>query len=172
MEQRPGWKQILWVPLYDAVEKRFGQKGVQFLALVIFLVVGGVAFYKLWPSNPPSVGEVSSYSHLYNHLDPKEHYLLASLAKFQKENGLKTIALTQSGYAMRELPRAEPNQPIFDFRTDLFGPPEPVSDDRPEFQIVLQNIPERYLKHYKTRGSSFWISVTDEGYRYLAKNQK
>lgn len=170
-EQRPSWRQILWTKLYDAVERRWGRRGIFVLASIICIGLVSFTIYKIWPSDNPdsrqkaNVG--SSKLAIHPELQPKEHYLLNSLAKFQRENGLESIALTAHGRASPNLVRADAKQPSFDFRTDLFGPPGPVSDDRPEFKIVLQNIPSIYLRHYKTSGSSFWITVTDEGYRYL-----
>ena len=174
-ERRPSWREILWSRLYDFVEQRWGQKGLIIIASIIGIIIVGGALYKIGLFSFSDKSEESTIqslkSNLYIQLNPKEHHLLALLAKFQKDNGLESIALDAHGFANQTLPRADPKQPNFDFRTELFGPPGPVSDDRPEFQIVLQNIPERYVRHYKTPGSSFWISVTEEGYKYLAEHK-
>ena len=42
-ERRPGWREILWVPVYDRVHRRWGHRGV--LALAVGM---GAAALTLW----------------------------------------------------------------------------------------------------------------------------
>lgn len=37
--QRPGWKEILWEPIYDFVNRRWGRRGLLLLALLVALAV-------------------------------------------------------------------------------------------------------------------------------------
>ena len=51
-DQRPSWKDLLWTPLYDAVERRWGRVGLYILAGLIGTLIFGVSVWQFWPSQP------------------------------------------------------------------------------------------------------------------------
>ncbi len=46
-EKRPSWRDILWTPIYDFVDERWGTRGLRLFALSIALVVMAVAWWGL-----------------------------------------------------------------------------------------------------------------------------
>ena len=46
-KRRPSWKDILWAPIYDFVDKRWGTRGLRLFAISIALVVLAVAWWGL-----------------------------------------------------------------------------------------------------------------------------
>ncbi len=46
-KKRPSWKDILWTPIYDFVDSRWGARGLRLFALSILLVVAAVALWGL-----------------------------------------------------------------------------------------------------------------------------
>ena len=46
-EKRPSWKDILWSPIYDFVDSRWGTRGLRLFAISIGLVVVAVAWWGL-----------------------------------------------------------------------------------------------------------------------------
>ena len=46
-EKRPSWKDILWTPVYDFVDVRWGTRGLRVFAISIAAVVAAVAFWGL-----------------------------------------------------------------------------------------------------------------------------
>jgi len=45
--KRPSWKDILWTPIYDFVDTRWGTAGLRFFAISIGLVGAAVAWWGL-----------------------------------------------------------------------------------------------------------------------------
>ena len=45
--KRPSWKDILWTPIYDFVDTRWGTPGLRFFAISIGLVGAAVAWWGL-----------------------------------------------------------------------------------------------------------------------------
>ncbi len=45
--KRPSWKDILWAPIYDFVDSRWGTRGLRLFAISILLVVLAVALWGL-----------------------------------------------------------------------------------------------------------------------------
>ena len=46
-EKRPSWRDILWTPIYDFVDSRWGTRGLRWFAISIALVVVAVARWGL-----------------------------------------------------------------------------------------------------------------------------
>ena len=46
-EKRPSWRDILWAPIYDFVDSRWGARGLRWFAIAIGLAVVGVAAWGL-----------------------------------------------------------------------------------------------------------------------------
>lgn len=86
-KERPTWKQILWAPVYDAVERWFGRRGIIALALFIFLGVVGLAVWTNWPFGSTANREAREPSTLVEgvlplHLWKKGHPITGSEAHF------------------------------------------------------------------------------------------
>ncbi len=54
-EKRPSWRDILWAPIYDFVDARWGTRGLQLFAISIGLVVVAVAWWGLTDNQTQSV---------------------------------------------------------------------------------------------------------------------
>jgi hypothetical protein len=46
-EKRPSWRDILWTPIYDFVDERWGTRGLRLFAISIALVTIAVAWWGL-----------------------------------------------------------------------------------------------------------------------------
>ncbi len=46
-EKRPSWRDILWTPIYDFVDSRWGTRGLRWFAISIGLAVVAVAWWGL-----------------------------------------------------------------------------------------------------------------------------
>ncbi len=46
-EKRPSWRDILWSPIYDFVDSRWGTPGLRWFAISILLVVLAAALWGL-----------------------------------------------------------------------------------------------------------------------------
>ncbi len=53
--KRPSWKDILWAPIYDFVDTRWGTRGLRLFAISIGLVVVAVAWWGLKDNQAQSV---------------------------------------------------------------------------------------------------------------------
>ncbi len=53
--KRPSWKDLLWTPIYDFVDTRWGTRGLRLFAISIGLVVAAVAWWGLHDNQAQSV---------------------------------------------------------------------------------------------------------------------
>ena len=53
--KRPSWKDLLWTPIYDFVDTRWGTRGLRLFAISIGLVVAAVAWWGLNDNQTQSV---------------------------------------------------------------------------------------------------------------------
>ncbi len=61
-EKRPSWKDILWSPIYDFVDSRWGTRGLRLFAISIGLVVVAVAWWGLSETRTSELGpQVQQY---------------------------------------------------------------------------------------------------------------
>lgn len=73
-EKRPSWKDILWTPIYDFVDHRWGTTGLRVFAISIGLLVLGVALWG-WNQNRAQVPRGESVSILVFELDAPDQPL-------------------------------------------------------------------------------------------------